>query len=254
VRTHSENDTNLTSTRDDALAVRTEGGTRDPTGMPRENGALGTRGGVPQPRRAVSVGRDDQFARQDGRPTPCARLELPDGRVGGPEPPKPDSMRVDDVRVDVTRRKGARIEGINSVEKSVSTPNELVESANVAKVIFCDICGTPMLDKPEKTRQLIAVLKAALPFEVALMPELIADLTRQDKPVSVKPIETVSEISYLGDAGGIVCHIQPEGDDYLVLTSLTHVRVPRTLPFAAAVINYQKHRVKKLRKQQTRSR
>jgi hypothetical protein len=111
-----------------------------------------------------------------------------------------------------------------------------------------------MLDKPEKTRTLIAVLKAALPFEVALTPELIADLARQDKPVTVKPIETVSEISYLGDAGGIVCHIQlDEEADNLVLTSLTHVRVPRTLPFAAAVIDYQKHRVKKLRKQQTRS-
>ena len=106
-----------------------------------------------------------------------------------------------------------------------------------------------MLDKPEKTRELIAVLKAALPFEVALMPELIADLARQDKPVTVKPIDTVSEISYLGDAGGIVCHIQPEDAENLVLTSLTHVRVPRTLPFAAAVIDYQKHRVKKLRKQ-----
>src|SRR5215471_872523 len=46
-RTHSENDTNLTSTRDDAIAVRTEGGTRDPTCMPRENGAIRARGGVP---------------------------------------------------------------------------------------------------------------------------------------------------------------------------------------------------------------
>jgi len=61
-----------------------------------------------------------------------------------------------------------------------------------------------MLDKPERTRELIATLKAALPFEVVLTPELVADLARQQKPVVVKPIETVSEISYLGDAGGIV--------------------------------------------------
>ena len=110
-----------------------------------------------------------------------------------------------------------------------------------------------MLDKPERTRELIATLKAALPFEVVLTPELVADLARQQKPVVVKPIETVSEISYLGDAGGIVCHIQPDDADNLVVTSLTHVRVPRALPFAAAVIDYQKHRVKKLRKQQGRS-
>ena len=30
-----------------------------------------------------------------------------------------------------------------------------------------------MLDKREKTRDLIAILEAAVPFEVALMPELI---------------------------------------------------------------------------------
>lgn len=106
-----------------------------------------------------------------------------------------------------------------------------------------------MLDKPQKTRELIATLKAAVPFDVALMPELVKDLARQRNPLIVKPIETVSEISYLGDAGGIVCHIQPEDADNLVVTSLTHVRVRSTLPFAAAVLDYQKHRVKKLRKQ-----
>ena len=36
----------------------------------------------------------------------------------------------------------------------------------------------------------------------------------------------------------------------MLIVSLTHVRVPRILPFAAAVLDYQKHRVKKLRKQQ----
>jgi hypothetical protein len=106
-----------------------------------------------------------------------------------------------------------------------------------------------MLDKLERTLELIATLKAALPFEVALMPDLVADLARQEKPVIVKPIETVSEISYLGDFGGIVCHIQPKDGDNLVLTSLTHVRVHRSLPFAGVVRDYQKHRVKKLRRQ-----
>ena len=38
-------------------------------------------------------------------------------------------------------------------------------------------------------------------------------------------------------------------DDNMVVVSLTHVRVPRTLPFAPAAHAYQKHRVKKLRKQ-----
>ena len=109
-----------------------------------------------------------------------------------------------------------------------------------------------MLDKPEKTRELMNILDAAVPFEVALMPDVIKHLARQQKPVAIKPIETVSEISYFGDMGGIICHIQPEDAESAIVVSLTHVRVPRKLPFAAAVLDYQKHRVKKLRSQQSR--
>jgi hypothetical protein len=107
---------------------------------------------------------------------------------------------------------------------------------------------TPMLDKPEKTRELMDILDAAVPFEVALMPGLIEHLARQQKPVALKSIETVSKVSYLGDPGGIMCHIQPEDAESAVVVSLTHLRVRRTLPFAAAVFDYQKHRVKKLKK------
>jgi hypothetical protein len=35
----------------------------------------------------------------------------------------------------------------------------------------------------------------------------------------------------------------------MIVVSLTHVRVPPTFPFATAVLDYQKHRVKKLKKQ-----
>jgi hypothetical protein len=108
---------------------------------------------------------------------------------------------------------------------------------------------TPMLDKPEKTRELIDILDAAVPFEVDMMPDLIAHLARQQNPVAIKSIETVSKVSYLGDPGGIMCHIQPEAAESAVVISLTHLRVRRTLPFAAAVRDYQKHRAKKLKKQ-----
>jgi hypothetical protein len=56
---------------------------------------------------------------------------------------------------------------------------------------------TPMLDKLEKTYELMAILEAAVPFEVALLLDLIDNLARQGKPVVVKPIETVSGLSYL---------------------------------------------------------
>ncbi len=49
-----------------------------------------------------------------------------------------------------------------------------------------------MLDKPEKTYQLLAALKAAVPFEVELPPSLIAHLQAQQVTVAVKPREIVS--------------------------------------------------------------
>jgi hypothetical protein len=88
-----------------------------------------------------------------------------------------------------------------------------------------------------------------VPFEVALMPELIEYLAEQQKPVTVKPTEIVSEVFYLGDMGGISCRIQAADSENAVIVSLTHVRVPRHLPFARAALDYQKHRVKKLKKQ-----
>jgi hypothetical protein len=106
-----------------------------------------------------------------------------------------------------------------------------------------------MLDRPGKTEALLDAMERALPFEVSLMPELIACLARQQSPVAVKPVETVTDISYAGDEGGIMCHITPTDADSMVVVSLTHVRLPRSLPFAAAALAYQKHRVKKLKKQ-----
>jgi hypothetical protein len=106
-----------------------------------------------------------------------------------------------------------------------------------------------MLDNPEKTARLMAALKLAVPFEVNLTPEVVKQLQAENVANPDQTHRTVSDLSYAGDEGGIVCHIQPEGAESVVVVSLTHVRVPRKLPFAAAVLDYQKHRVKKLRKQ-----
>ena len=67
-----------------------------------------------------------------------------------------------------------------------------------------------MLDKPEKTRQLLAALKAALSFEVDLTPQAMVALTAHQAGIPVKSRQVVSDVSYAGDEGGIVCHIRPE--------------------------------------------
>ena len=67
-----------------------------------------------------------------------------------------------------------------------------------------------MLDNPEKTTRLLIAMKAALPFEVELTPSAIAYLRAQHIADDVKPMQIVSKVSYAGDEGGILCHLQPE--------------------------------------------
>ena len=46
--------------------------------------------------------------------------------------------------------------------------------------------------------------------------------------------------------------LNPTAPREAVIVSLTHLRLRRSLPFAAAVQSYQKHRTKKLKKQNGR--
>ena len=92
-------------------------------------------------------------------------------------------------------------------------------------------------------------MKAALPFEVELTSSAIASLRAQHVADNVKPPQTVSKVSYAGDEGGILCHLESEETERVIIISLTHVRMHRFHPLAAGVFNYQKHRVKKLKKQ-----
>ena len=106
-----------------------------------------------------------------------------------------------------------------------------------------------MLDDPGRTSRLLAALKAALPFQVHLTPPLARLLREQRAALPAGDRQTVSGVSYLGDEGGIVCHIVPPDGGEAVIVSLTYVRAPPSMPLAAEVFRYRKHRVKKLRQQ-----
>jgi hypothetical protein len=109
--------------------------------------------------------------------------------------------------------------------------------------------GRAVLDHPEKTPKLLAALKAAVPFEVELTEQLVKYLRAQHLAGADRKHHTVSDLSYADDEGGIVCHIVPPEKQEALVVSLTHLHVPWTMPLAEAVADYQKHRVKKLKKQ-----
>src|SRR3954451_7622705 len=105
-----------------------------------------------------------------------------------------------------------------------------------------------MLADPGRTSRLLAAVEAARPFAGHLTPPLAPLLRARRGGLPAGYRQTVSAVSYLGDAGGIVCHIVPPAGGDVAFVSLTHVRGPPPMPLAAEVLRYQKHRVKKLRK------
>jgi hypothetical protein len=88
-----------------------------------------------------------------------------------------------------------------------------------------------------------------VPFEVGLPPRLIRQLQSENVPDAGRK-HLVCDLSYAGDEGGIVCHLSGSEETGRALgVSMTHVRVPPSMPLAPAVLAYQKHRVKKLKNQ-----
>jgi len=106
-----------------------------------------------------------------------------------------------------------------------------------------------MIDNPEKTDRLLAALKEAAPFKVELVPSLVNYLRGQRIAAGEQTEHIVSGLSYTGDEGGIICHLVQSEEREALVVSLTQVWVPRSMPLSAAVAKYQKHRMKKLKKQ-----
>jgi hypothetical protein len=107
-----------------------------------------------------------------------------------------------------------------------------------------------MIDNAKKTEQLLAKLQVALPLPARTTPELVATIQAQH-PVKEIPVDcSITEISYSGDEGGIICRFNlgpPSGN--AVFTSITHLRFDPRQPLAREIAAYQKHRIKRLRRQ-----
>jgi hypothetical protein len=107
-----------------------------------------------------------------------------------------------------------------------------------------------MIDNQDQTERLLAKLEAALPMPARVTPELAATLQAQN-PASEIPLScSVTWISYAGDEGGIVCRLDfAHETKNIAFASITHLRFDPRLPLARDIAAYQKHRVKRLRRQ-----
>ena len=109
-----------------------------------------------------------------------------------------------------------------------------------------------MIDDPDATDRLYERLEAALPLPARPTPELLAALRERQPAMTLAPACRVVEISYAGDEGGIVCKLDfgADGTGKAAFVSITHLRFDPRLPMARDIDRYQRHRVKKLRRQQ----
>jgi hypothetical protein len=109
-----------------------------------------------------------------------------------------------------------------------------------------------MIDNPALTERLLARLEAVLPLPARLTPELVAMLQAQEAANDIPLNCMVTSISYAGDEGGIVCHLDFAGEAKSVtLTSITHLRFDPRLPLAREIAAYQTHRVRRLRRRRS---
>jgi hypothetical protein len=109
-----------------------------------------------------------------------------------------------------------------------------------------------MIDNPATAMDLLAQLQAALPVPARLTPELRASLGAKNAEAPVPPDGAITALHYMGDEGGIVCKLDLGANmQNEAFVSITHLRFDPRLPLARKITAYQKHRVKRLRRQAT---
>ncbi len=107
-----------------------------------------------------------------------------------------------------------------------------------------------MIDNPDKTEALMARLEAALPVRARPTPEVLKTLRQRSPELELPRYCDITDIYYAGDEGGILCTLDFGLDDskQVYVVSITHLRFDGKSALSRAVVAYQRHRVKKLKK------
>ncbi len=109
-----------------------------------------------------------------------------------------------------------------------------------------------MIDDHWKTNSLISMLKESLPIQANITPYLSAALMRQTPDIAIPRKCNVVSIFYTGDMGGILCALDLGGGETKTphVVSITHLTFDRRVPHSREIEAYQRHRIKKLKRQQ----
>ena len=105
-----------------------------------------------------------------------------------------------------------------------------------------------MIDDFLRVSALLSGLEGALPLHAEPIAELAA-VMRRDLPGRPLPRQwRVTQVSYAGDPGGIMCRLEEESAGRTFVVSITQLKFNARTPMAREIAAYQKHRIKWLRK------
>lgn len=92
-------------------------------------------------------------------------------------------------------------------------------------------------------------LAAALPVRAIATTEVIRTL-KQGENGDFPPECNVTEVRYMGDEGGICCHLDFGSDvtENVIVVSITHLKFYRKDSLTREIEAYCKHRIKRLKK------
>jgi len=99
----------------------------------------------------------------------------------------------------------------------------------------------------------MAVLKESLPIPANVPPQLARELAEQSPELSISGRCNVIDVIYSGDMGGVLCSLGIGGREAesVHVVSITQLSFNRKVPLFREIEAYQRHRIKKLKKQQS---
>ena len=104
-----------------------------------------------------------------------------------------------------------------------------------------------MIDNPATVSRLLEQMHDHLPIPAFPTKEIVRTLRRGGVQASVDRALSVKHVFYAGDEAGIACDVTPTRDaKTVVLVSLTHLRIAPDHPLFAAILAYQRERVRRL--------
>ena len=108
-----------------------------------------------------------------------------------------------------------------------------------------------MIDNQDQVERLLRRLTDVLPVAALATPALVADLRERSSAAKITWHCKVTDIFYAGDEGGVMCHVifDQEEKEQVFLVSITHLAFDRRLPIAREIASYQKHRIKRIRRE-----